>query len=39
MKASAFEPARIDMSSYAPGVYSMTVVLDGKTYKEIVTKI
>ena len=39
MKASAFEPARIDMSSYAPGVYSMTVVLDGKTYKELVTKI
>ncbi len=39
VKASAFEPARIDMSSYAPGVYSMTVVLDGKTYKELVTKI
>lgn len=39
MKASAFEPARIDMSSYAPGVYSLTVVLDGKSYKETVTKI
>ena len=39
VKASAFDPARIDMSSYAPGIYTLTVVLDGKEYKETVTKI
>ena len=39
IKASAFEPARIDMSTYAPGIYSMNIAIDGKTYKKTVTKI
>jgi hypothetical protein len=39
VKASAFEPARIDMSNNAPGIYSITVNLDGKVYKETITKI
>ena len=39
VKASAFAPARIDMSNCAPGVYTVTVTLDGKEYKETVTKI
>ena len=39
VKASAFEPARIDMRDCAPGVYTMKVTLGGKTYMETVTKI
>lgn len=39
LKASAFEPARIDMSLYAPGIYTMTVSFGGNTYKETIVKI
>lgn len=39
VKASAFEPARIDMSSYAPGIYSMSVTLGGKEYTQTVVKL
>lgn len=39
LKASAFEPARIDMSSYAPGVYTMTVAFGGKEYEQTVVKL
>lgn len=39
VKASAFEPARIDMRDCAPGIYTMKVTLGGKTYMETVTKI
>ena len=39
VKASAFAPARIDMSTCAPGVYSVIVTLDGNEYKKTITKI
>ena len=39
VKASAFAPARIDMSNCAPGVYSVFIKLGETEYKEIITKI
>lgn len=39
VKASAFEPARIDISQYAAGIYTMTVSFGGNTYKETIVKI
>ena len=39
VKASAFAPARIDMSNCAPGVYSVLIKLGETEYKEIITKI
>lgn len=39
MKASALEPARIDMTSYAPGAYKVIVTLSGKEYEETVVKL
>ncbi len=35
---SAFNPLAIDMSGCAPGVYSLQVTLDGKTYTKTVVK-
>ena len=39
MKVSAQEPARIDMTSYAPGTYSVQVKFGGKEYKKNVVKL
>lgn len=39
LKTSAFEPARIDMSSYAPGLYTMSVAFGGKEYEQTVVKL
>lgn len=39
VKASAFNPAKIDMTGCAPGIYVVTVTLDGQEYKETITKI
>lgn len=39
VKAGAFEPARIDLSQFAAGVYTMTVSFGGNTYKETIVKI
>ena len=39
VKASAFNPARIDMTGCAPGIYVIAVTLNGKEYKETITKI
>lgn len=36
---SGYEPARIDMTSCPPGVYSMTVTFGGKDYKQNVVKL
>lgn len=36
--ASAFEPAKIDMTQVAPGVYSLTVTYGGQDYKQTVVK-
>ncbi len=36
--ASAFEPARIDLSGQAPGVYSVTIRIGGKTHTFAVVK-
>ena len=36
---SGTEPARIDMSGFAPGVYTMTVSFSGKTYTQTVVKL
>lgn len=36
--ASAFDPARINMSGQAPGVYSATIRIGGKTHKFAVVK-
>ena len=37
--ASAFEPARIDMTSCAPGVYTVAVTVGGNEYKEKIVKL
>ena len=39
MKVSAQDPARIDMSSYVPGTYSVQVRFGGKKYKKNVVKL
>ena len=39
LEVSGFAPARVDMSSYAPGVYSVTVSVDGKKYRQNVVKL
>lgn len=39
VKASAFEPARIDMSAYAPGVYTITVALDDQKHTQTLVKL
>jgi hypothetical protein len=36
---SGFEPLEIDMKDCAPGRYSLTVRLNGKEYKKVITKI
>ena len=36
---SGYDPARIDMTSCPPGVYSMTVTFGGKEYKQNVFKL
>jgi hypothetical protein len=36
---SAFYPATIDMRSYAPGVYNVTVEFGGNSYKRTIVKI
>ena len=38
LTGSAFEPASIDCTHLAPGVYSLTVTLGGKEYKQTVVK-
>ena len=38
LKASAFEPAEIDMSSCAPGRYSATIKFGSKEYKQTIVK-
>lgn len=38
VKSSAFEPAAIDMSGYAPGRYGLVVDYAGKQYKRTVVK-
>lgn len=39
MKVSAQDPARIDMSSYVPGTYSVQVRFGGKEFKKNVVKL
>ena len=39
MKISAMEPAKIDMRSYVPGTYSVTVAFGGKKYTKTVVKL
>ncbi len=36
---SGFDPARIDMSGYAPGIYIASVTFDGKEYKQTFVKL
>ena len=36
---SGYDPAKIDMTSCAPGVYTMTVTFGGKTYKQNIIKL
>ena len=38
VNGSAFEPAVVDLSGLAPGVYSATISLGGKEYKQTVVK-
>ena len=38
LKASAFEPAEIDMSKCAPGMYMATIRIGSKEYKETIIK-
>ena len=37
--ADVFNPAAIDMSGYAPGIYGLKVVSDGKTVKRTIVKL
>ena len=39
VKASAFEPAKIDISAFAPGIYTMRVSFGGGEYKKTIVKI
>ena len=39
LNVSAFEPARINMTDCAPGVYNVSVSFDGNTYKKTVVKL
>ena len=39
LNASAFEPARVDMTNCAPGVYNVSVSFAGNTYKKTVVKL
>ena len=39
METSAFAPASIDMSQYAPGRYKVSVMIDGQRYDRTITKI
>ena len=39
MEVSGLEPARIDMSSFAPGVYSLAVSFGGNEYIQNVVKL
>lgn len=36
---SAVEPARVDMTSYAPGMYSVRVAFNGNEYQKMVVKL
>ncbi len=38
VQASAFEPATIDLSGVAPGVYTLIVTYSGKEYKQTIVK-
>lgn len=38
LQCSAFEPGRVDMSSYAPGQYSLTVNIGGNEYNNVIVK-
>ena len=38
-EVSAFEPARIDMSGFAPGRYRLTVIFDGAEYVRTIVKL
>lgn len=38
-QVSGLEPARVDMSSYPPGTYSITVIFGGNKYKKTVVKL
>ena len=38
LQASAFEPATIDLSGVAPGVYTLIVTYSGKEYKQTIVK-
>lgn len=39
LPVSAFEPAKIDMTSYAPGQYRVTVNYNGDEYKRTIVKL
>jgi hypothetical protein len=39
LMVSGQEPARIDMSGYAPGVYTAVVSYGGNTYRQTVVKL
>lgn len=39
LMSSIFEPAQIDMSSYAPGVYVVKVSIDGKLTEKTIVKL
>jgi hypothetical protein len=38
-QVSGIEPARIDMTSFEPGVYAVSVVFGGKEYIQTVVKL
>ncbi len=39
VKSSVFEPAKIDMSVFAPGIYSVDIVTDGKNVRKNIVKL
>ena len=38
-EVSAVDPARIDMTPYAPGIYSVTVTFSDTEHKEVIVKL
>lgn len=39
MTMSVFNPVKVDMTPYAPGIYSVSVTLQGKQYKKTIVKL
>ena len=39
LKVGAFQPATVDVGSFAPGIYKVAVTIGGKTYEQRIVKV